>query len=174
MTVFVIADTHFYHKNIMEYEPIRKQWADDIPSMNEYLVRQWNSVVTPEDTVIHLGDVSFGNKEQTKDLMDRLNGRKVLVMGNHDTRSKGWFLSVGFQEVHKETTRSFKTVETPPNVIFSHQPITEHLGAVLNVHGHCHSRPRDGLTPLHACVSVELNNGVPVELGNLLKGVSNV
>jgi len=53
--------------------------------MNAELIRRWNEVVKPEDTVIHLGDFCFNKKEQNHDYWEsQLNGKIIFVQGNHD------------------------------------------------------------------------------------------
>lgn len=47
--------------------------------MNETLIANYNSKVSPKDTVYHLGD--FGYRT---DIASRLNGTKYLIIGNHD------------------------------------------------------------------------------------------
>lgn len=56
--IYFIADTHFYHENIIKYcnRPFKNS-----KQMNEYIVNKWNSVVTKDDIVYHLGDVGFGS-----------------------------------------------------------------------------------------------------------------
>lgn len=52
--------------------------------MNEVLIRNWNEVVMPDDTVYHLGDVALGPWSEWEGILTRLNGFKVMVIGNHD------------------------------------------------------------------------------------------
>lgn len=52
--------------------------------MNEVLVSNWNDVVGPDDEVFHLGDVALGPWEKWDGILSRLNGHKILVIGNHD------------------------------------------------------------------------------------------
>lgn len=75
------SDTHFFHANIIKYSnrPFR-----DVDEMNETLIRNWNAVVAPGDTVWHLGDFAFCPIEQFKRLLSRLNGTKHAILGNHD------------------------------------------------------------------------------------------
>jgi calcineurin-like phosphoesterase family protein len=82
--------------------------------MNEMLVKNWNETVAPDDTVVHCGDVALGPIRDSLKYISRLNGYKVLVIGNHDRnfrlgkRSGGlepqeWdkeYLDAGFDEVH--------------------------------------------------------------------------
>jgi len=81
MTIFLTSDTHFGHANIIKLSnrPFR-----DVQHMNEMLIKNWNSVVGPEDHVYHLGDVALGTFEDSIKCLGRLNGIKHLVTGNHD------------------------------------------------------------------------------------------
>lgn len=92
MTTYYTSDTHLGHVNILGFcRPMFK----DVSEMNEFIIRTWNSVVTPDDTVVHLGDYAMGPKTLHKGWFDRLNGHKILVRGNHDQeenkmRAMGW------------------------------------------------------------------------------------
>jgi calcineurin-like phosphoesterase family protein len=83
---FFTSDTHFGHANIIKYcdRPFK-----DVPHMNETLINNWNSVVGEDDTVFHLGDVALGPWEDWDKSLSRLNGHKVLVIGNHDRLFSG-------------------------------------------------------------------------------------
>ena len=75
------SDHHFGHANIIGYcdRPLR-----DVEHMNEELISRHNAVVLPEDTVWIMGDVALGKLAETLPLVARMNGRKILVAGNHD------------------------------------------------------------------------------------------
>ena len=86
---FVISDTHFNHDLILTFKdyigkPVRE--FDSVEQMNECMMDNWVSVVKPEDTIIHLGDVLFG--ENKVDWLEanfaKLPGKKHLILGNHD------------------------------------------------------------------------------------------
>lgn len=76
--IFLTADTHLDHKNIIGY---CDRPYDTITEMNEDLVKRWNNVVKKDDLVYHLGDFAWRNHAYW---LDRLNGKKILIMGNHD------------------------------------------------------------------------------------------
>jgi len=97
---WLTADTHLNHANIIEYcgRPFKS-----VEHMNMELVRRWNEVVHPGDTVLHLGDLCFRYSEYIKSpdsdfefvekiiqgyeyWASQLNGKIILVKGNHDTR----------------------------------------------------------------------------------------
>ncbi len=78
---FFISDTHFCHQNIIRF--CDRPFAD-VEEMNEALIDNWNSVVSGDDTVYHLGDVALGKWVEWDSILTRLNGYKVLVVGNHE------------------------------------------------------------------------------------------
>ncbi len=82
-----ISDTHFGHKNILKLDEEqgeqRKLWVD-IHERDESLIFLWNRKVKPEDEVFHLGDFAFLSQKQTGEIAERLNGRMLLILGNHD------------------------------------------------------------------------------------------
>lgn len=86
---WVTSDLHFFHKNIISFcSETRKKWTrtGDVREMNENMILDWNQTISPENTVFILGDVSFGNAQETSILLKRLNGKKILVVGNHDVK----------------------------------------------------------------------------------------
>jgi calcineurin-like phosphoesterase family protein len=82
--VFVAADHHFGHKKIVEFEPSRLEMArklgygDDWETM---LIDLHNDTVEVTDIVVFLGDFSFNSAGQ---YLEKMNGYKILVIGNHD------------------------------------------------------------------------------------------
>ena len=84
MTVFFTADTHFGHKTQAWRRGFGTQEAPETDAHDDAMVKNWNSVVKPGDTVYHLGDFSFLKPGDTADLIYRLNGWIQLVPGNHD------------------------------------------------------------------------------------------
>lgn len=79
---YYISDCHFFHQKLMSQMDHRP--FSDVEEMNEYMIEQWNRKVRRNDEVVILGDFSWGNAEQTTELLSRLNGRKFLIRGNHD------------------------------------------------------------------------------------------
>jgi calcineurin-like phosphoesterase family protein len=81
VTRFWTSDLHLGHKNIIAY--CHRPWAST-DLMNEGLIQRWNDVVSSEDEVMVLGDVALGPIRDSLALVRHLNGRKLLVAGNHD------------------------------------------------------------------------------------------
>jgi len=83
--IYLTADLHFNHTNIIRF---CNRPFGDVETMNKYIIESWNKTVTPEDEVYILGDFSFkGTHRTVRYLMNRLNGKKYMIKGNHD-RSK--------------------------------------------------------------------------------------
>lgn len=78
---YFISDLHFYHKNIIKFEG---RPFDSVEDMNNKLIENWNSTVKKNDDIYILGDFSFGNQKLTLELLQKLNGKKFLIRGNHD------------------------------------------------------------------------------------------
>lgn len=79
--VWFTSDTHFSHANIIKY---CKRPFDSVEEMNEILIDNWNMVVSNDDLVICGGDFALGNSNQTISVLNRLNGFKILIKGNHE------------------------------------------------------------------------------------------
>ncbi|AXG66306.1 phosphoesterase [Streptomyces phage Annadreamy] len=81
MSRFFTSDTHFGHARIIE---LCNRPFSSVEEMNEVMIERWNSVVKSTDTVIHFGDVALGKIAESLPLIERLNGIKSLIPGNHD------------------------------------------------------------------------------------------
>lgn len=80
--IWITSDLHFDHGNILKFCPKTRPFKSK-DQMNETLIREWNSKVKPEDYIIHLGDFCFKGAEVTGGFLKRLNGNKIMILGNH-------------------------------------------------------------------------------------------
>lgn len=91
--IWLTSDTHFCHRNIIIHcdRPYRTlDGQPDIQAMNRDMTAKWNSVVAPDDLVIHLGDFAWGGPGKAKAAREALNGRLWLIRGNHDSKPDKW------------------------------------------------------------------------------------
>ncbi|QGY03179.1 metallophosphoesterase [Methylobacterium mesophilicum SR1.6/6] len=89
MTTFFTADSHVGHAGMLSDRMGRPRPFRTVEEMDEHLVSAWNNRVKRNDTVWHLGDFSYGaSRAHARAIFDRLNGRKLLIRGNHDARSE--------------------------------------------------------------------------------------
>lgn len=168
--VWFISDTHFGHANIVKY--CNRPWnsgkdaagniivtSDDVKAMNEDMVKRWNSVVSDNDIVWHLGDFSFGGKETAEQVFPRLKGKINLVMGNHDHYKIKWYYDLGFHRVYD------RKVIINDYVILSHAPLMflNENTPFYNVFGHVHdSSAYQTWSKTSCCVCVERHDYTPV------------
>lgn len=117
MTTRFTADLHFGHKNIARF--CDRPWAD-VAEMNENLIARFNSVVAPGDTTYIVGDLSFTSITETISLLDRLNGRLLLVPGNHDP---WWPTSQKANNARGRVEREAILAITPPVVRIALIPV---------------------------------------------------
>jgi calcineurin-like phosphoesterase family protein len=167
--IFVISDTHFNHENILKFKdkddkPVRN--FSDVHEMNEIMIKNWNAMIGTKDKVYHLGDVYFGNADRASKILSRLNGKKRLVLGNHDN-FKGSVLHKFFEKVM--LWRRFD------HLLLTHVPVHESTLSegrfekrdMWNIHGHIHQNQSP--KGRYHCVCVEHTAYAPVPLDKLLK-----
>jgi calcineurin-like phosphoesterase family protein len=166
MTDFITSDLHLSHGKILKYFPESRPFNSK-EEMNEDIIKKWNCMVQPKDTTYILGDVAFCHPIEAMQLLDRLNGKKILIVGNHDhiNLKEPAFRSM-FESIHDylEIKRNKTTI-----VLF-HYPIyswnKKHYGSIM-LHGHSHGRhiPVDGRI---ADVGLDTNNCFIYNLNTLV------
>lgn len=162
MKTWFISDTHFHHANILtftgEYGNLIRPGFDDVEHMNEFMVERWNSVVKKDDKVYHLGDVVMKTGAWAFEILDRLNGNKILIKGNHDNAKLSVYAKY-FKDVRSEI--HLKSSEKD-KIVFTHRPIRfdRENEIVFNCHGHIHQRLIDDYRYIN--LSVECINYTPV------------
>src|SRR3990167_9246166 len=133
MKIWLIGDTHFNHKKLLQYENRPKDF-------NRIIIQNWNKVVSTDDIVIHLGDVILGQDSTLKEILGNCLGRKILTRGNHDHHSMQWYMQRGFDFACDYFVYK--------NIAFSHAPLTPlpfrtsdenyNKQVSLNIHAHFH------------------------------------
>lgn len=159
---WVIGDPHFSHRGVTKFmgpDGVTKlrPW-DDVDAMNSALIANWNDTVAPDDVVFVVGD--FCVNRSALPIQHALNGKKVLIKGNHDNfRTEEYS---GFAEIAGCVVLN--------GIILTHIPVhpnqLDRFG--LNVHGHMHGhmvRLDDGEPDMrYMCVSVEHTQFKPLSL----------
>lgn len=182
-SVFLTSDTHFGHVNICKftnYDGSKTRPWDSVEEMDEDMVQRWNETVGPNDKVYHLGDVVINRK--SLQILDRLNGDKVLIKGNHDIFKLNDYTKY-FRDV-----RAYHVMN---GCILSHVPVHKdsiaRFGA--NIHGHLHAnrvrKPRgvnvktgeilysNDIDPDYFCVSVEHTDYRPILFEDVIQKIKD-
>ena len=132
---FYISDLHIGHANVIKFD---NRPFKDVDEMFEILVRNWNSVVTKEDTVYILGDFIWKKESEWPSIIDKFCGKKVLIKGNHDLKEYSANIKSLFQDIkdYKEITDEGR------HIVVCHYPIPFHKAAYhpdcYMLYGHVH------------------------------------
>jgi calcineurin-like phosphoesterase family protein len=95
---YFTADNHFSHHNIIE---ICNRPFKNIHKMENVLIDRYNERVTNNDTCYFIGDFYWGrNVIELERIVKRLNGKKHLILGNHDKLNPFDYVNAGFLSVH--------------------------------------------------------------------------
>jgi calcineurin-like phosphoesterase family protein len=177
MTIYFISDTHFSHANFLTFkdeggERIRKEF-ESVTEMDEVMIERWNARVGQDDIIYHLGDVCFGGPERLGTIMDRLNGRKRLILGNHDREEMSIYRKY-FQKIASWRYFSSDVTGCDIALIACHYALhPETVGYNYKfwsnnfcVHGHSHRRKIPD--PRYINVCVENTGYAPISLEEIL------
>lgn len=165
--VFFTSDTHFTHANIIRFcsRPFK-----NVEEMDETMIANWNRVVGENDIVFHLGDFCMGGSAKWTNVLNRLNGKIYLIIGNHDMKNLKQSYSDRFEKVAMQMY-----IEVDKQKIYlNHCPFLCYGGAYRDtwqLFGHVHTNknntgidaPRlEMLFPAQYDVGVDNNNFTPV------------
>ena len=183
--IWITSDHHFHHNKILvycgrtqfmnkvelkEYTEIMKEKNDlkrrklieemvisdnSTEKMDEFMIKQWNSIVPIDGVVLHLGDFYLGSKSERIKFRERLNGTIILILGSHDG-SKWRIARDGFIVSTKELIID--------DWVFTHKPMDVVPDGKWNVHGHIHELPTEGR---RINLSVEQTDYKPVNIKQL-------
>lgn len=181
-TVWLASDHHFGHEKTCtafkraDGSPLRPFGCAE--EMDEELVKRHNERVRPKDKCYFLGDVAIARK--SLNILDRLNGDKVLIRGNHD---------IFKLDDYAAYFRDIRGYHVMNGMIFSHVPVhPESLGRFgVNIHGHLHYQRvkkivgvnvktgafsySDEIDPRYHCVCVEQTDYYPITLEQVCKRI---
>lgn len=167
-----ISDTHFDHKNIMEFESNTRGHFSSVEEMNEEIIKNWNNTVSVNDTVYHLGDFGMNTKyDRFKELVLLLNGNIVLIQGNHDDSKVVKKLAAeGLIELHEV---GMKLKRDKQVMWLSHYPME--IGVrprKWSVSGHIHSEPSKDVNQLNVGIDSDFMKvkklGQPCSMNELI------
>jgi calcineurin-like phosphoesterase family protein len=190
---FHTSDRHDGHIRIIEI--CRPQFRN-VNEMNKVMTDNWNSVVGKDDTVWVHGDFVMSRKEETLSLISELNGKIILIAGNHDPMhpvydKRQWkrdewaqrYLDAGVSEIRIDNVVFHKI--GGETVMMSHFPYEgdhtederygeyrpENIGLTL-IHGHVHDawkvrRTSDWRRTLMVNVGVDVWDFTPVSAETL-------
>lgn len=176
MSVFFTSDTHFHHKNILKYQSDERPF-ETMDEMIDEMVKRHNSVVKKNDDIYYLGDFAFANQNKIAAVLERLNGNKYLIFGNHDRQMKGDKVTQYFKwmrNYHELPIKGLGYKGKAPLVLF-HYPIEnwnrKHYGS-YHLYGHTHSTDYDCKGRLN--VGVDSHDLTPWSLAEVMETLESM
>ena len=170
--VYFTSDTHFYHSNIIGF---CKRPFKNVEDMNETLIENWNRVVGQDDIVFHLGDFCRGGSHEWTKILNRLNGKIYLILGNHDLKN----IRQGYASRFELTSMQMHIEVDKQKIYLNHCPPLCYGGAYGNtwqLFGHVHTSKNntgkdalrlDMIFPTQYDVGVDNNDFTPVSFAQV-------
>lgn len=154
--LYFTSDPHYGHGNIIRY--CQRPFVS-LADMNDTMITCHNAVVSPDDTVVMLGDFAFGSADYIASIASRLHGRFILIVGNHDRKlaplkAAGWdirqrahltlYESLGW-DIRQSPDQEIPNPEANVRIFLRHKPdfeIFQPGNTYCDYHfcGHVHTR----------------------------------
>lgn len=164
--IYFTSDLHFGHAKVIQY--CKRPFAN-VDEMDEALIKRWNAVGAPSDLVYIVGDFSFHKPKQTENILRRLGGNKILILGNHDKpRRMSDEISRQFGSIHH-----YLEIKVPDSDAHKGEQLICLLHYAMRVwnkshhgswslYGHSHGSLSDDPNALSMDVGVDCHNFTPV------------
>jgi|WetSurSiteA1Bulk_404760.scaffolds.fasta_scaffold14510_3 calcineurin-like phosphoesterase family protein len=165
--IYFTSDQHFDHENAIEYcdRPFSK-----LHKMNWQIIYNFNKVVCKDDTTYHIGDFTLRGPENwalIRGWLKKLNGKHILIMGNHDKLNPFSYVECGFQSVH-----TMLTLHGTYDIMMIHDPakFKDFPGSVnfIKLFGHSHQHFKIDREARMLNVGVDVHDFYPVSINRVL------
>ena len=181
------ADLHLGHDKLSIYG---ERGFTTVKEMNEAIVNNFNKRIGPEDNLYILGDVVAGEVEEGIRYLSRLNGKKYIIIGNHDKEEKlekyktipgVTVLGFGYNYIYNKKkkfflshypccTENFSVEEQDGKKVFT-KPLSK---LTINLSGHTHSKELWDDRTLSYNVAVDAHNMYPVSIEEIVEDCRNL
>jgi calcineurin-like phosphoesterase family protein len=169
--IYFTADQHFGHFNIIKHcnRPFENSYE-----MDQFMIARWNERVNANDTVYVVGDLMFRTGMHPSIYLDKLMGKKHLIIGNHD---KYWMKKVNLDDYFESVSQMLIISDDSHKITLCHYPMMSWEGVrrgAYHVYGHIHNNTGDFSWPLLSKMPNALNAGVdindyyPVTIENMI------
>lgn len=174
-TTWFTADQHFFHKNMCKPDffggDFKRPYSQE-KQMREYMIQKFNSKVQPNDWVIHGGDFAMigrSQQDKLKPIVDRLNGRHILVLGNHDEIKPFNYIKIGFTQVTTSVIMEMDYGVKRP-IVVNHDPSVRCMvpDGTIFLCGHVHNLFKSIPDKLTVNIGVDVWDYYPINLKDIL------
>ena len=169
--IYFISDTHFFYKNFLKYNETPWKTIEDY---HKYIKENWNKKIKKKDIIYILGDVCYKPTTESFDFLNQLNGRKHLILGNHDNDIFTFLNNNPKYQNTFKSIQSYKTLNLPykgqvRKIVLSHYPIVfyenQHNDSIL-LYGHVHNTIEENIFR-KICEEITKNTEIPMNCLNI-------
>ena len=169
--ILYTSDLHFGHENVIRFDNRPFRSASE---MDHTLIHLWNSRVQKDDTVYILGDFAYRNARPAEWYLQQLQGKKHLLIGNHDQHLLDNSAAVSYFESIEKMRH---VTDGQKHICLCHFPICEWNGyrkGHLHIYGHIHNRKDDTFQIMRSRTGAlnagcMINHYMPVTLNELIR-----
>lgn len=173
--VWFSSDHHFDHANIIKY--CKRPFAN-VDEMNEEMIKRHNEKVKPGDVWYCLGDFAFSTETRFAHFLARLNGRKILITGNHDRHWVRRYVGKGmWDQIHSRVLEAdIPSLSALPVTLahFAHFSWNRSHHGAFHLHGHHHGGLPVDKTVRRMDVGVDANNFYPFSCDEILDRLGKI
>ena len=169
--ILYTAELHFGHANVIKHD---QRPFSNIDEMDRILIQNWNNRATNRDKIYIDGDLIFKSDKEPEWYLKQLNGKKYLIVGNHDNciLSNNKALSY-FEDVDK----MMYVKDNGRHIQICHFPIAEWNGFFkehYHIYAHIHNNTNDVYNFMKKYekalnAGCMINNYMPVTLDELIE-----
>lgn len=172
--IYFSSDLHLNHNKDFIYKP---RGFNSIEEMNETIIKNFHSIVKPDDELWLLGDIFLGELEAGMSFFHQLPGKIRLVWGNHDTNTRQFEMAnsynvidvLGYATVLKYNKYHFYLSHFPTlttNFDDYQKPLKRRI---LCLSGHTHSKNLFDEICQSYNVAVDAHNCYPVSIETIIQ-----
>lgn len=157
--IYFTADLHFGHANIIRHS---NRPFSNVEEMDNAIIENWRSRVKTNDTVYIIGDMFYIGRVNYVDYLNRLPGKKHLIIGNHD---KHWMKKVDLKLYFESVSNFAEISDGAHKITLCHYPMMTWNGASKNsylIYGHIHNNTHADYWSLLKIMPNALNAGVDI------------
>lgn len=143
-----ISDLHFFRETATSEDVTKTPFYkvrgfENVIEMNEELINRFNKSISNDDICVILGDFSNGNFEETESILKRLNGEKILILGNYDGIIKD---NITLQKYFLKVETYLEIMDGNSKIVCCHYPVLWYDKSKADdymFYGHIHDIPSD-------------------------------
>jgi len=173
--ILYTSDLHFSDEKILR---VCDRPFDSVDAMNQALIQNWNGKISDMDTVYILGDIfpCAGSDESVIiNLVRKLNGKKVLVVGNHDEE---YLQALEYSKLFESIKHIAFVTDSDKEIVLCHYPLMSWRNDENNsihLYGHLHNKDLPEVRKYYEGksaynVGLDVRNFVPLTLCEILGG----